>query len=338
MEEINEIVEKEEKQETAIIEHGIIHSIDDMNSIASIMYQSGLFDDIKSTAQAFVKIMAGQELGIGAFASMRNIYIINGQTTLSAGLMASKIKAHPKYDYRIKHLDKQGCIISFYEIKNDKPEHLGDSSFDESDAQDAGLLYKSNWKSYKRNMYFSRALSNGVRFYCPDIFYGTSVYTPEEINPDWVIDESFIISENELNKKSDSENKPDQKPIGNKRPYDPIELKAQIQKFEKIYNKNWDAETLEKKRTSVVINLETCYAGNGADMKRHEAMLYLVGVAHKNELTAPQTYALLRWLAPSQDSGGAWAPDPMAVREAQTLLTYARKENGQEELLEGETE
>ena len=147
-----------------------------------------------------------------------------------------------------------------------------------------------------------------------------------------------ISYENIVDAEFTDQPKQSQKPIGNKRPYDPIELKAQIQKFEKIYNKNWDAETLEKKRTSVVINLETCYAGNGADMKRHEAMLYLVGVAHKNELTAPQTYALLMWLAPSQDSGGAWFPDPMAVREAQQLLTYARKENGQEELLEGETE
>lgn len=122
----------------------------------------------------------------------------------------------------------------------------------------------------------------------------------------------------------------------NTRPYEPEMVKEKIEEFASMFSKSWDEETLAKKQTAVVINLELCYAGEGADMKRHEAMLYLVGVAHKDDLTASQTYALLRWLAPRQDSGGAWSPDPMAVREAQTLLTVGRKDAGQQELFEGE--
>lgn len=124
----------------------------------------------------------------------------------------------------------------------------------------------------------------------------------------------------------------------NTRPYEPEMVKEKIEEFASMFSKSWDEETLAKKQTAVVINLELCYAGKGADMKRHEAMLYLVGVAHSKELTAPQTYGLLRWLAPSQDSGGAWSPDPMAIREAQALLTVARKEAGQMELGEQEKE
>ncbi|MFA5300857.1 MAG: hypothetical protein WC389_21915 [Lutibacter sp.] len=47
--------------------------------------------------------------------------------------------------------------------------------------------------------------------------------------------------------------------------------------------------------------------------------------------------AILDWLHLMQDSGRAYIPDEMAVREAQTLLTYARKEAGQEELFEGQS-
>lgn len=326
-----EIQEAEEKKEIVKIENNIIRSIEDIRSIADVFYQSGLFSDVRSTAQAFVKIMAGNELGIGAFASMRNVYIIKGNTTLSAGLMASKVKAHPKYNYQIKHLDKKGCIISFFELFNDKWEHVGDSSFDESDAQDAGLLNKDNWKCYAKNMYFSRALSNGVRLYCPDVFYGTSVYTPEELSGDWVEGEGLVIEEEDLKQKSETQQKATK---GNKRPYSAEELKVRLDKFQTMYKNKWDEDQIELYRKIIVINLEKCYAGKGSDMKRHEVLTYLFGDHSSKNLTAEQIYALHEWLSPKQDSGGDWNPDDMAVTEAQTLLTTARKEAGQMELTE----
>lgn len=332
-EESKEIIqEAEEKKGIVKIENNIIRSIDDIRSIADIFYQSGLFGDVRSAGQAFVKIMAGNELGIGAFASMRNVYIIKGNTTLSAGLMASKVKAHPKYNYQIKHLDKKGCIISFFELINDKWEHVGDSSFDESDAQDAGLLNKDNWKCYAKNMYFSRALSNGVRFYCPDIFYGTSVYTPDEIDADWV-EGGLVIEEDNLEQKKATQQKAT---VGNKRPYSAEELKTRLDKFQTMYKKQWDDDQIELYRKIIVINLEKCYAGKGSDMKRHEALSYLFGNHSSKDLTPEQIYALHEWLSPKQDSGGDWNPDSMAVTEAQSLLTVARKEAGQMELVEEE--
>ncbi len=155
-------------------------------------------------------------------------------------------------------------------------------------------------------------------------------YTYEQTGE--VIDGSFIINEDELNKKSDSENKPDQKPIGNKRPYDPETLKSRIAMFAK---KHANETASEGQRGLMVGGLNTCYAGAGADMKRHEALLFLSGEASSKKLPDNFTLAILDWLHLTQDSGGAYMPDPMAVREAQTLLTYARKENGQEDLFEG---
>ena len=34
---------------------------------------------------------------------------------------------------------------------------------------------------FPRNMLFARSLSNGVKWFCPDIFLGAPVYTPDEL-------------------------------------------------------------------------------------------------------------------------------------------------------------
>lgn len=34
---------------------------------------------------------------------------------------------------------------------------------------------------YPQNMLFARAISSGVRRYCPDVFNGNLVYVPEEL-------------------------------------------------------------------------------------------------------------------------------------------------------------
>ena len=34
---------------------------------------------------------------------------------------------------------------------------------------------------FPRNMLFARAISNGARWYCPDLFNGNAVYVPEEL-------------------------------------------------------------------------------------------------------------------------------------------------------------
>jgi hypothetical protein len=59
---------------------------------------------------------------------------------------------------------------------------IGVSSFTMEDAKRAGLSGGDNWKKYPRNMLFARAMSNGAKWYCPDVF-GGPVYTPDELEP-----------------------------------------------------------------------------------------------------------------------------------------------------------
>jgi len=65
------------------------------------------------------------------------------------------------------------CTIEFYEDGR----AIGRSRFTIEDAKRAGT---KNMDKYPRNMLFARAMSNGVRWFCPDVF-GQAVYTPEEL-------------------------------------------------------------------------------------------------------------------------------------------------------------
>lgn len=148
----------------------------DLMTLGEVMVKSGFFQDSHQASQAIVKILAGRELGFGPIASMTGVNIIKGRVTLSANLIAAAIKRSGRYNYRVTHQDDSGVTLEFSE--NGQP--VGNSSFTNTDAQRAGLLNGDNWKKYPRNMYFARAISNGAKWFCPDVFNGP-VYTPDEM-------------------------------------------------------------------------------------------------------------------------------------------------------------
>jgi hypothetical protein len=147
--------------------------INELMNMAKAFAESGMFADTKSAAQAIVKIQAGQEIGIPPFAAMTGIHIIQGKPTIGAGLIASRLKGSGKYDYRVIEGSEKVCSIDFYQ-GNTK---IGNSTFTIEDAKKA---LTKNIDKFPKNMLFARAISNGVKWYCPDIFSGP-VYVPEEM-------------------------------------------------------------------------------------------------------------------------------------------------------------
>ena len=141
--------------------------------LGQTFFQSGLFADLKSAQQAVVKIMAGAEMGISPFAAMSGIHIIQGKPTIGAGLMAARVKGFGKYDYKVVEHSEKICSIDFFKDK----EKLGNSTFTIEDAKKAGT---KNLDKFPKNMLFARAMSNGVKWFTPDI-YETPVYVPEEM-------------------------------------------------------------------------------------------------------------------------------------------------------------
>ncbi len=169
---------------TAIVrqQDAAVNSFSDVQRIAEMFALSNYFDAKGTTpvavAQLVTKIMVGRELGYGPFASVNGIHVIQGRTALGANLMAAAVKASALYDYRVRRMDGEACEIEFFERIDGKRESLGVSSFTAADAKAAGT---QNMQKFARNMLFARAMSNGVKWFTPDVFNGETVYVPEEL-------------------------------------------------------------------------------------------------------------------------------------------------------------
>ena len=163
-----------------IVRADVVSNLDDLQRVARLLAASNYFEkggDV-AVAQIATKVLAGREMGFAPFASVNGIHIIQGKPTVSANLMAAAVKRSARYDYRVREMSATLCRLEFFERVGGKLESLGLSEFTAADAQKAGT---QNLAKFARNMLFARAMSNGVRWYCPDVFDGAAVYTPEEM-------------------------------------------------------------------------------------------------------------------------------------------------------------
>lgn len=147
----------------------------DMHSQAVAFAASGFFGkDVQKASQAVTKILAGQELGLTPMASMTGIYLVEGKVQVGATMLAAVVQRSEHFDYRILNLTDSHCEIQFI-VDGEPREPI--SSFTIEEAKAAGLAHKNNWKHYPRNMLFARAMSNGVKWHCPDLLGGMPIYT-----------------------------------------------------------------------------------------------------------------------------------------------------------------
>ncbi len=153
--------------------------LEEVTPLCDVFVKSGIFEDIKDVAQAIVKVLAGREIGLSPLESMMNLYIVKNRVAASSKVISSLIKKSKVYDYKIEKLDNEECSISFLKISEQGAvEVLGVSTFTIKDAAKAGIVNKDNWKNYPKNMLFARAVSNGARWFMPDVYCG---YATEEI-------------------------------------------------------------------------------------------------------------------------------------------------------------
>jgi hypothetical protein len=148
----------------------------DARITASAFFKSGMFPNLKNEAQAYVLILAGEEMGVGPMEAVTGITLIQGKPTMSANLLAALVKRHPRYDYRVADHSDSTCRIEFIQ----DGEVSGVSEFTLDDAKKAGLGGNQTWKKYPSALLFARALTQGVRWYAPDVT-SSAAYTPEEL-------------------------------------------------------------------------------------------------------------------------------------------------------------
>ena len=166
----------------------VVSDFDTMQRVSHALFKSGYFSDVKSEAQAIVKVMAGSEIGLPPFAAMSGIHVIKGKPVLGANLIATLVKNDLRYDYRVQTCNNETCTIEWRENNLS----VGLSHFTMEEAQMAGLSGKDNWKKYPSDMLFARAISRGARRFAPGIFGGSPVYTPDELGAD-IDPEGYVV-------------------------------------------------------------------------------------------------------------------------------------------------
>jgi hypothetical protein len=103
--------------------------------------------------------------------------------------------------------------------------------------------------------------------------------------------------------------------------------------IDKLIVKHADKQANDKQRGLVSGMLEACFAGDmDSTDKRHSLTAYLIGVETMKDATPAQVNALLDWVKPAKDEGGAYHPDIMAVKEAQAIVKQRMIDMGQAEM------
>ncbi len=164
-----------ETQELTVRKTLALDTLEQLNAFGKVMVESGMFPDLKSQAQAIVKMVAGRELGFEPLYSLQHVNVIEGKTGIDAGAMAALIQKSGIYGYRVLELTDQKCKLEM----SCRGKSLGIVEFTMDDARKAGLAEKVTWKKYPKNLLFARCISNGGRWYCPHVIGGA--YIQEEL-------------------------------------------------------------------------------------------------------------------------------------------------------------
>jgi hypothetical protein len=319
--------------------------------LGKVFYDSGLFADLKSAAQAVVKIQAGAELGVPPFASITGINVIEGKPSPSAGLIAGLIKASHKYNYKVLRLDDTGCILEF----SQDGQTIGTSAFTYEDAKkisyrdkDAGykpLVEKYNWRQYPRNMYFARAISNGARWYCPDVFHG-SVYTAEELGHDDVVEAEYheVAPEPKVtlpyNRQNATEFDEPVKPvraISADGTVDVYAIREQMQADAQhtASSSDWAMSDAQRNLLIALLSEATGHKGPDADQDRHLVLEFLFGKPSSKTLSYGEMKALFGQLIDADKSDKdtkTYILSDAGKRVVNAVIVEAMRVKGQKEL------
>ena len=316
--------------ELVTVHDNYLSTYDEVERAAKAMAASGFFTDTKQVSQAIVKILAARELGLGPFAGMNGINIIQGKPAFSANIMAACVKKSGRYNYRVTEMTDKNCTIEFMEYFGGKWNTVGVSSFTIEDAKKAGT---KNLDKFPRNMLFARAMSNGVRWYCPDVMSGSAVYTPEELGAD--VDEDGNVVDGHVVEpvpvdEAEPEPEPEQeapKTSGNKyaRPMPPEVLKDALQK------KAASAKpATDKQKNLVRVLLLEHFADR--DDERHQAQEFLTGHKSFNDIEPEMITAILDWMKPEQnpDGSGSYVLNKDAKLELTMVARKFMEDKGQQ--------
>lgn len=188
-----------------------------MYRIAEALWQSGAWKDVKKAEMAFAKMVIGRDLGMTPAQAMQGIHLVEGGIQMHYATLGQFVRSREGYDYRagwikeVPTLDVGTLNPQTGELERTVPEQVfvwhdeedplddrpvigavvvftvdgdqrGVSRYTTADALAANLIKddkRAAWNTSRRNMLLARAMSNGVKWFVPEVMGGLPVYVTE---------------------------------------------------------------------------------------------------------------------------------------------------------------
>jgi len=172
---------------------------------AKYFIQSGMMPKhLTRPEQVLVIIMAGREMGLGPWASVQEINLIQGKPELSAKAhLAMVYKSNPNHQVEFVETSDERCIIK---AKRSNEANFQTFTYTVDDAKAAGNLGKGNYGKYLRDMLRARCITQVVRSKFPDSCLAMG-YEPSELGHANHRDDA-----SEAGSSNESAHEPDDKP------------------------------------------------------------------------------------------------------------------------------
>ncbi len=158
-------------EEAPITKVAMAMSLADIQATAKAIVASRMFTGVENENVALVKILAGQELGLGPVASVNGLYVLNGKIGMMASVAGALLQKHG-YTWVAQWDDVDtptSCEITFFH--SSLPADVGwTSRFTVGDAIRAKLVKPDGaHQKYPKDMLYNRAFMSGARKVAPSV-------------------------------------------------------------------------------------------------------------------------------------------------------------------------
>lgn len=139
-------------------------------------------------------ILTGREMGLGPMQSLRDIYVVDGKPSLSANLLLARLREGGVVILESKCDNDHAWIrarrrdtgeIAEVEWTYAEAEQI---TYRKKGGATGKLVEKDNWRNYRPDMLWARAVGRLARRLGPDLIGAAMPYTSEEVQ-DWDLDE-----------------------------------------------------------------------------------------------------------------------------------------------------
>jgi len=164
-----------------------VRSFDEFYRFAQVCQASGLFEDVRDAAQAFVMIAKGAEMGLAPMSAMQAFDLIKGHVFVKPWVIAGLINSCGYGSYEVLEQSPTQCAIQFRRKLPDKGwTDCPLVTYTLAEAQAHGLVQRSpHWKASPAHMLYQRCMGRGGAMYFPELLAGLEAPPdPAPISPE----------------------------------------------------------------------------------------------------------------------------------------------------------